>query len=189
MVRRLPPNRKPSWDAAQIMGVRERWRDSVGLPLAVWAVAAVTVALAAGAFGYSPSDSSTWARWDSGLYEDIARNGCDLFRCEEEPEKWCGDAGWFPAFSWISGALHLTDLPLRGTAAAVAWLLAGGTIVALWATFLERRADASAVAALVYAAFAPARSTTTRSSPSRSMQSRRSRACGSSIAAATSSAG
>ncbi|HEX5027823.1 MAG TPA: hypothetical protein VFV56_03330 [Gaiellaceae bacterium] len=132
-----------------------RRHRSAGLPLAVWAVAAVTVALAAAAFGYAPWDSATWSRWDSGLYEDIARDGYDLFRCEEEPEKWCGDAGWFPAFPWLIGALHLTGLPLQGTAAIVAWLLAGGTVLVLWATFLERRGDAAAVAALVYAAFAP----------------------------------
>src|SRR5262249_28583518 len=58
-------------------------------------------------------------------------------------------------FPWLVGALHVVGLPLRGTAAIVAWLLAGGTVVVLWATFFERRTDAAAVAALVYAAFAP----------------------------------
>ena len=127
----------------------------LGLPLLVWGCAAATVAIAATAFGHEPWDSSTWARWDSGLYEDIARDGYDLFPCEEEPDKWCGDAGWFPAYAWINGALHAFGLPLQGVSAIVAWLLAAGTIVVLWATFLERRGDAAAVAALVYAAFAP----------------------------------
>src|SRR5262245_47469460 len=125
----------------------------LGLPLLVWCCAAAMVAIAAAAFGYEPWSSSTWARWDSGLYEDIARDGYDLFRCEEEPEKWCGDAGWFPAYPWITGTLHALGLPLRGVSAVVAWLFAAGTIVLLWATFLERRSDAAAVAALVYAAF------------------------------------
>jgi hypothetical protein len=127
----------------------------LGLPLLVWGCAAATVAIAATASGYEPWHSSTWARWDSGLYEDIARDGYDLFPCEEEPDKWCGDAGWFPAYAWINGALHALGLPLQGVSAIVAWLLAAGTIVVLWATFLERRGDAAAVAALVYAAFAP----------------------------------
>jgi hypothetical protein len=137
------------------LGVGTHGRRAVGLPLAVWAAAAITVALTAALLGYTPWDSSTWARWDSGLYEDIARNGYDLFRCREEPEKWCGDAGWFPAFPWIVGALHVVGIPLRGTAVVVGWLFAAGTIVVLWATFLRRRTDAAAVAALVYAAFAP----------------------------------
>jgi hypothetical protein len=137
------------------MNTHVSWRRSIGLPLAVWLTAAAVIAVAAASYGYAPWDSSTWARWDSGLYEDIARDGYDLFRCEEEPDKWCGDAGWFPAFPWITGALHLIGLPLRGTGAVVAWLLAGGTIVVLWASFLDRRTDAAAVAALAYAAFAP----------------------------------
>jgi hypothetical protein len=78
-----------------------------------------------------------------------------LFRCDGEPDKWCGDAAWFPAYPWVFGSLHQLGLPLRGTAVVVSWLFAAGTIVLLWATFLERRANALAVAALAYAAFTP----------------------------------
>ena len=109
----------------------------------------------ASVLGYSPLDSSTWSRWDSGLYEDIARNGYDLFRCKEEPTKWCGNAAWFPAYPWLFGGLHHLGLPLRGSGVLVSWLLAAGTIILLWATFLERRTGAAAAAALFYAAFAP----------------------------------
>jgi len=127
----------------------------VRMPLLVWGCAAATVAVVAAVLGYSPWESATWSRWDSGLYEDIARDGYDLFRCEEEPTKWCGDAGWFPAYSWVFGGLHQLGLPLRATGVVVSWLFAAGTIVLLWATFLERRTEAAAVAALFYAAFAP----------------------------------
>lgn len=113
------------------------------------------VVIVAAVLGYSPWDSSTWSRWDSGLYEDIARDGYDLFPCEEEPTKWCGDAAWFPAYPWLFGGLHQLGLPLRGTAVLVSWLFAAGTIVLLWATFLERRTGSAAAAALFYAAFAP----------------------------------
>lgn len=105
--------------------------------------------------GYSPWDSSTWSRWDSGLYEDIARNGYNLFPCKSEPTKWCGNAGWLPGYPWIFGGLHQLGLPLRGTAVVVSWLFAAGTIVLLWATFLERRTGGAALAALFYAVFAP----------------------------------
>jgi hypothetical protein len=126
------------------------------VPLAVWATAALTVAVAAWAYGYRPWKSyETWSRFDSGLYADIARDGYQLFPCTEEPGKWCGDAGWFPAYPWLIGAVHLTGISEWQTGAVIAWLCAAGTIVLLWSTFLERRTDAAAVAALVYAAFAP----------------------------------
>lgn len=130
-------------------------RHPVELPLLVWGCAAVFVAMVAAALGYPPWDSSTWSRWDSGLYQDIARDGYDLFRCEEEPTTWCGDAAWLPAYPWLVGAAHQLGLPLQGSGVVVSWALAAGTIVLLWATFLERRTGTAAAAALAYAAFAP----------------------------------
>jgi hypothetical protein len=129
--------------------------DGLGVPILAAGCAAAAVVIVAAGLGYNPLVSSTWSRWDSGLYEDIARDGYDLFRCEEEPTKWCGDAAWFPAYPWLVGGLHQLGLPLRGTAVALSWLFAAGTVVLLWATFLERRTEAAAVAALFYAAFAP----------------------------------
>ena len=131
---------------------------SLAIPLLVWGVAAAVVAIGAWAFGYDPWDSATWSRFDSGLYEDIARDGYDLFRCDPAefgPGTWCGDAGWFPAYSWLVGGLHAVGLPLRGSAVVLSWLLTGATIFLIWATFLERSVRATALTALVYAAFAP----------------------------------
>jgi len=130
-------------------------RHDVRVPLVAAACAVAGVAMVAAVLGYSPWESSTWFRWDSGLYEDIARDGYDVFPCEDEPAKWCGDAAWFPAYPWLIGGLHQLGLPLRGTAVLVSWLFAAGTIVLLWATFLERRTGAAATAAVFYAAFAP----------------------------------
>jgi hypothetical protein len=130
-------------------------RHPVALPLLVWACAAVSVALVAAVHGYPPWESSTWARWDSGLYEDVARDGYQLFPCESEPDTWCGDAAWLPGYPWLFGSLHRLGLPLRGSGVVVSWVLAAGTIVLLWATFLERRAGSAVAAALLYAAFAP----------------------------------
>jgi hypothetical protein len=128
--------------------------DSVAFPVVLWVGAALCVAGVAAASGYTPWESSTWFRWDSGLYLDIARDGYDLGPCDD-PTLWCGDAAWLPAYPWIVGAMHLFGLPLQGTAAVISWLFAGATIVLLWATFLERRIDCAAVGALTYAAFAP----------------------------------
>ena len=130
-------------------------RRDVAIPLAVALCGLASVVIVAAVLGYEPWESSTWFRWDSGLYEDIARNGYEVGRCEDEPDVWCGDAAWFPAYPWLIGGLHQLGLPLRGTAVVVSWLFAAGTIVLLWATFLERRTEAAAVAALFYAAFAP----------------------------------
>lgn len=127
----------------------------VRVPLLVWGCAAATILISAVVYGYNPLDSATWSRWDSGLYEDIAHNGYELFPCEQEPTKWCGDAGWFPAYPWLFGSLHQLGLPLRGSGVVVSWLLAAGTIVLLWLTFLDRSVRGATVAALFYAAFAP----------------------------------
>jgi hypothetical protein len=130
-------------------------RHDVRVPLLAAACAMAGVVIVAAVLGYTPWESSTWSRWDSGLYEDIARDGYQLFRCEEDPTTWCGDAAWFPAYPWLIGGLHQLGLPLRGTAVVTSWLFAAGTVVLLWATFLERRTGAATVAALFYAAFAP----------------------------------
>jgi hypothetical protein len=126
-------------------------------PVVVWAAAAGTVAAAASGFGYAPFSSATWARWDSGLYEQIARSGYSLFRCQPPyaPGTWCGDAGWFPAYPWLVGVLHLVGLPVQGTAVVVSWTFAAATLVLVWMTFLERSVRVRAIGALLFAAFAP----------------------------------
>lgn len=126
--------------------------------LAVWVATVVAVAGIAAANGYNPFHGSTWSRYDSAHYEDIARDGYELARCPPgvwKPGAWCGDAGWFPAYPWLVRPLHAAGLPLRGSAVAVSWLFAGATLVLLWRTFWRGRRDALALAAVVYAAWAP----------------------------------
>jgi hypothetical protein len=136
---------------------RSEWARAVLPPLLAWALAAVTVTVSAWRYGYDPFDSATWWRWDSQHYESIARDGYDLFACRPpfRPGTWCGDAGWFPAYSWLVGGVHLLGLPLRGTAVVLSWLLTAATLVLLWNTFLGRRLAFTAIGALLFAAFAP----------------------------------
>jgi hypothetical protein len=128
------------------------------IPLALWLATAAAVAGLAAVFGYNPFHGSTWSRYDSIHYENIARNGYDLVRCPPgvwKPGAWCGDAGWFPGYSWIVGAVNTVGLPLRGAAVGVSWFFAAATLVLLWKTFFRRRGDVTALAAFAYAAWAP----------------------------------
>lgn len=128
-------------------------------PLLVWAAAAATVLALAAAFGYTPFRGSTWARYDSTHYGSIANGGYDLHRCPKDyapdPGGWCGNAGWFPAYPWATGAVHRLGLPLLGAAVAVSFAFAAATLVLLWRTFFRRRRDALITLGLVYAAWAP----------------------------------
>jgi hypothetical protein len=133
------------------MGGRTRaalgWLRSDWPVLVVWAIALQGIVVIA-----------AMNRWDSALYEYIGAHGYVLNRCPPElggPTQWCGDAGWFPLFPWIFGGLHKIGFPLRGTAAGVAWLFTGATLLLLWHTFLDRRATIPAIGCLLYAAFAP----------------------------------
>jgi hypothetical protein len=110
----------------------------------------------AAATGFNPLHSTTWSRWDSWRYEQIAAGGYDLHRCPPpRSDRWCGNAGWFPAYPWLVGGLYLLGLPLLGTAVVVSWLFAAATLVVLWNTFFGRRVSLLAVGALLYAAWAP----------------------------------
>jgi hypothetical protein len=108
--------------------------------------------LACVASGYSPWQARPWTWSDSALYLQIAQHGYTLFQCAPH---WCGNSGWFPAYPWLVGALHLTGLPLVATAVGVSWFFHAATLVLLWFTFLGRRLDRGSVAVLLYAAFAP----------------------------------
>ena len=129
------------------------------IPLLLWAVTLSTLVVLAFAFGYDPLEGHTWSRWDSVHYESIARGGYHLYRCPldytPDPGGWCGDAGWFPAYPWLFGALARIGIPLRGAAVAVSSVFAAATLVLLWNTFFRRRRDVLVLAGLAYAAWTP----------------------------------
>src|SRR5262245_16949336 len=135
--------------------VRTAWASRAVPPLLTSASALAAVVLVAATLRYKPWDPAIWSRWDSGLYEEIARRGYTLFPCRYDTREWCGNAGWFPGYPWLFGGLHRLGLPLRWTAVGLSWAFAAATVTLLWATFLERRRDAAAVPALLFAAFAP----------------------------------
>ena len=134
-----------------------RYVRSLGPPLLIWAATTAVVVSCAAAFGYDPSRSATWVRWDSIQYLGIAHDGYDLSHCTNSytPADWCGDAGWFPAYPWLVRALHFVGLPLGGAAVVVSWFFAAATLVLLWKTFFKKRTDVTVLGALIYGAWAP----------------------------------
>jgi hypothetical protein len=130
-------------------------------PLLAWFTATSVILVTCDVERWPPFAAiKTWSRWDSFLYLSIAKGGYSFLPCPEQhrhrPERWCGNAGWFPGYPWIVSGLHRLALPLAPTALAVSWLACLGTLVVLWKAFLADRSHRAAAAiALVYAAFAP----------------------------------
>ncbi len=128
---------------------------AAGFPIGIWVVAAGVVVATCVVAGRSPFRTDTWAYGDPALYVDIARRGYNLFPCGPAPTEWCGNAAWFPAYPWLVRWVGDLGIGIAPAALALAWLFDLGTVILLWATFLERRLSATAAVVLVYAAFAP----------------------------------
>jgi hypothetical protein len=107
---------------------------------------------AAVATGHDPQHASTWARYDSGYYEEIARHGYQLHRCavNAHQRKWCGDTAWFPGYPLLIAAVAALRVPVAVAGIAISWAAAAATLVLVWRWFLPRR-----FAPLACAAFAP----------------------------------
>lgn len=128
----------------------------IGPPLVAWLVATGVVFVTCVVAGRSPLRVSTWDYSDPQLYVDIARHGYTLFRCAPGASEWCGNAGWFPAYAWLMGAVSaVLGVSVAGAGLALAWLCSLGTLVLLWLTFLGARLEFATLTALAYAAFAP----------------------------------
>ncbi|HEY3921315.1 MAG TPA: hypothetical protein VGL76_04280 [Gaiellaceae bacterium] len=125
----------------------------IALPVAAWVAATVAYCAVAVAKGYSPLRPVTWARFDSYQYLTIAHRGYFVEHCHPPDQKeLCGDAGWFPGYSWLIHALGWLGLPPMQTAAVVAWFFALATVVLIW-----EAVGRTASVAVAFAAFAPGR--------------------------------
>ena len=65
--------------------------------------------------GQDPFSLASYAHWDSTFYLDIAAHGyVPVFHCPPEShfpyEAWCGNAGWFPGYSWAIWLIAKTGL-------------------------------------------------------------------------------
>jgi hypothetical protein len=138
-----------------------RWRSrgalvrGLWLPIGAWLIATATVFSAVAFTGRMPFSSAPWMHWDAFEYLDISEHGYNLFPCfVGNLLRWCGNAGWFPAYPWLVRAIASPGLDHTTVAIALAWLFDLAAIVLLWAGFY-RRIDFGAVAAVIFAAFAP----------------------------------
>jgi hypothetical protein len=124
-------------------------------PLAAWAAAAALLCVAAAVTGHDPLAASSWARWDSTYYNEIARHGYQLHRCApgeglNARARWCGNTAWFPGYPLLIAAVAALGVPLLAAGVVTSWVLTAATLVLLWRWFLPRQA-----APLACAAFAP----------------------------------
>ncbi|HKZ31184.1 MAG TPA: hypothetical protein VJ648_02385 [Vicinamibacteria bacterium] len=137
-------------------GWLERWRglaQALGPPLVALALAESLLWAGAVRNGEDPRNASTWVRWDSYRYIEIARGG--YLESRDDPE--ASNTGWFPGFPLVmrlaSRAAHVT--PARaGRSAALGFELALLTL--LWNRLLPPVPVARRLLALLAAACFPA---------------------------------
>ena len=142
-------------DRASRFGGLSRAGKHYAPPLIAFAAARVVLHIG-GINGEPPSSSADgWARWDSGLYLDLAKNGYTFFPCAEDPALACGNAGWMPGFPWIVRPLLAAGLPpaLAGALVAAAFCL--GFLTVIWIFWLREDCSVKGVGALVAVAVAP----------------------------------
>lgn len=150
----------PADEKITLIGSTPPWaRDTIVLSATVllwWLI----MYAAARASGWNPWETATWGRWDTGHYLSIADFGYVYERCvgvaNRGPDDWCGNAGWFPGYSylmrvgsWFGPGLQTVGRTISAAAMVAAW-------TALWFGFLRRRPFAVGALGMAIAAAFPA---------------------------------
>jgi hypothetical protein len=126
-------------------------------PAAAFLLQRALLAAVAWAHGFDPLAAATWSRWDSTYYLQIASGGyLPVEHCRPEThypaEAWCGNAAWFPGYSWLVAAVaHPLGLSPANTAVWISALAQLACLILVW-VLLD---DARQWPALVLAAFFP----------------------------------
>jgi hypothetical protein len=100
-----------------------------------WSFSVCLVAISGYAAGIDPFTPSSYVRWDSGFYLDIAQSGYQFSSCEGvagyDPTQWCGNGGWMPGYPLVLKLLH--TLQLNGPAAGLlcSWGFFFGSLILL----------------------------------------------------------
>jgi hypothetical protein len=113
------------------------WLRRLWPPLALFLLQRAAVAACAAWAGYSPFELSSYARWDSGYYLDIAAHGyAPLFHCTPETHypssEWCGNAGWFPGYPWAISVVSRIGLSTLATGFMLAAVSQLACLVLIW---------------------------------------------------------
>jgi len=124
-------------------------------PLAAFAIARMVVQAAGASADPSSWVAEAWAKWDSGLYIDIAKRGYELVPCPGEMGELCGNAGWMPGFPWLMRPFIAIGLDPALAGAALAAAFAVAFLLAIWIGWLGEDLSASSLGALVVVALAP----------------------------------
>jgi hypothetical protein len=131
----------------------------LGPPFAVFLLARGMLGVAASAMGSGPLDPKVLARWDSGHYLGIAVAGHEFFSCAHlpgyNPQHWCGNTGWFPAYPWMIRLISLAGLQPVAAGALLSALFHLGTLVLLWNKFLDAVWSRGSLLCLLLAGFFP----------------------------------
>jgi hypothetical protein len=115
---------------------------AVVVPALVFIGVRLLFAAAAASVGFDAWRASSWRRWDSGHYLDIARKGYEYFSCARfggHPQDVCGNAAWFPLYPWLLRPLLALGVGPEAAGAVVSGTGALAFLVALWNAFLIRR--------------------------------------------------
>src|SRR5205823_1565546 len=126
-------------------------------PAAAFLLQRALLADVAWAHGFDPFAAETWSRWDSTYYLQIASSGyLPLEHCRPEThypaDAWCGNAAWFPGYSWLVAAVaHPLGLPPANAAVWISALAQLACLILVWVTL----DDARRWPALALAAFFP----------------------------------
>jgi hypothetical protein len=108
-------------------------------------------------YGFHYGDSKLWVRFDSYLYEDIARHGYTLYSCARvhnfRPADWCGNAGWFPGYPALLSLLERAGLRGAAVGVTISTAFEFATLALLWNGLLRNGGTARSFLLLLCAAF------------------------------------
>jgi len=121
------------------------WRAGVLLSVAAWLFGRIVVAISFAPARWPLSlRTSSWFRWDSVNYLQIAIHGRTFFRCHgpatllyHPTGTWCGLATWLPGYPTVATGLHHLGVPVDTALLVVsqfAWLAA---LLLIWAGWIR----------------------------------------------------
>jgi hypothetical protein len=130
-----------------------------GPPLVAFLGSRLLASAAAWREGNNPFQASTWIRWDSGHYIEIAKTGYEFKSCHAigypSPNEWCGNTGWFPGYSLLIRLAAPVFKSIDVAAAAIPPVFYFICLTYLWNRLLACKLDWNSGMTLALAAVFP----------------------------------